>query len=108
MRFLHTLRTGQIGENEAAVQHYLTFANKGKAQLASAGFLWRTTPPATTDDTALILLKDNLVPLYLEFIAEYYRKLLDLGEKELADRLSAWRDELCSVPEDNRLEPTTE
>jgi len=108
VRFLHTLRTGQIGENEAAVQHYLTFANKGKAQLASAGFLWRTTPPATTDDTALILLKDNLVPLYLEFIAEYYRKLLDLGEKELADRLSAWRDELCSVPENNRLEPTTE
>jgi hypothetical protein len=48
------------------------------------------------------LLKDNLVPLYLEFIAEYYRKLRDLGEKELADRLSAWRDELCSVPENNR------
>jgi hypothetical protein len=26
VRFLHTLRTGQIGENEAAVHHYLTFA----------------------------------------------------------------------------------
>jgi hypothetical protein len=64
VRFLHTLRTGQIGENEAAVQRYLTFANKGKSKLASAGFLWRTAPPATTDDSALILLKDNLVPLY--------------------------------------------
>ena len=49
----------------------ITFASKGKTQLVSAGFLWRTTPPATTDDSALILLKDNIVPLYLEFIAEY-------------------------------------
>jgi hypothetical protein len=74
----------------------------------AAGCLWRTMPPATTDEAALILLKDNIIPLYLEFIAEYYRRLLDLGETKLADRLAAWRDELCSVPEHNCLEPTTE
>ncbi|OLL71813.1 hypothetical protein Ae168Ps1_0187 [Pseudonocardia sp. Ae168_Ps1] len=70
VRFLHTLRTGDIGRNDAAVASY----DGPHTALATAALHWRDggLPDA---DVALGLLTAHLAPLYRECVDAYLAAL---------------------------------
>jgi hypothetical protein len=61
--------------------------------LVAAALAWRTTEP-TNHAPAAALLRDQMVPLYLEYIADHVRRLDGLGETELADAFRKWQERL--------------
>lgn len=93
VRFLYTASTGDIGRNDVAVAHYLEHNKGDKAELVKQAFRWRCEPPAYNEDT-IKLLKQAVIPLYLQFIDTYYLKMLDYKEHNLAENLQQWRDQL--------------
>lgn len=96
VRFLYTLRTGQIGKNDAAVAHYALTTKDAKGKLALAGLAWRDETLPESNETNMALIQDNLIPLYVEFLTEYRQALHDFGQEELAMRLAAWKEDMQS------------
>jgi hypothetical protein len=91
VRFLFTARTGLVGRNEAAVEHYLAQTPDGPAaDLARAGMRWRTRWAPADRESAPRLLAAGAVPLYQEFAAEYAGLLRGMDRAALADELSRW------------------
>jgi hypothetical protein len=93
VRFLYTAATGRIGTNDAAAARYLADGSAPGARLVGAALAWRASPPAD-GDAAAALLREELVPLYLHFLADHVGRLDSLGEAELAGAFRAWRDRL--------------
>lgn len=92
VRFLFTAYTGREGTNDAAAQHYSTHHGGPAAELVTAAFGWRTSPPDS--DAAAALLRSGFVPLYDDYLADHIGRLYSLGELTLADRFSQWRSQL--------------
>ena len=59
----------------------------------AAALEWRTIPPADEANTAL-LLREQMVPLYLRYIKDHIARLDELGEVGLARAFQEWRDRL--------------
>lgn len=94
VRFLFTARTGQIGRNAAAVDHFTAHESGPAANLARAALAWRDQPPDPADPTVLALLTQGLVPLYRLFLDDYATRLHDYGEASTARALQEWRHHL--------------
>ena len=94
VRFLYTARTGAIGRNDSAVEHFVAVEPGPAAQLAQAAFLWRYDPYETGDARVMDRVRAGLLPLYRLFAMDYRRRLADLGEKDLALRFAAWSEAL--------------
>jgi predicted nucleotidyltransferase len=93
VRFLYTAASGRVGTNERAVARYLADRKAPSTTLVAAAFAWRTAAPA--DETAAAaLLREQMVPLYLHYIADHIARLDSLGEIELASAFREWRDRL--------------
>jgi predicted nucleotidyltransferase len=93
VRFLYTAATGQIGTNAAAAAHYLSDGQAGSRELVAAALAWRTSQP--TDEVAVVaLLRDQMVSLYLDYIADHITRLDSLGETELAGAFRDWHKRL--------------
>jgi 2-keto-4-pentenoate hydratase len=92
VRFLFTAATGSVGTNEDAVSWYLANEAAPGRPLVRAALARRTAPPP--DATAVELLRDHLVPLYLYFIDDHISRLDALGEVELARAFGEWRRRL--------------
>jgi hypothetical protein len=89
VRFLLTARTGLIGENQTAADHYLAVTPDGPtAELARAGMKWRRQWSRADRKNAARLLASGAVPLYREFAAEYADLLRGMDLARLADELS--------------------
>jgi hypothetical protein len=90
VRFLFTARSGRIGQNQAAVGHYLAVTAPGPtADLAAASLRWRSQWLPADRDRAVRLLDAAAAPLYQEFAGEYADRLREMGRARLADDLSA-------------------
>lgn len=94
VRFLYTARTGQVGENETAVEHFTAMEDGPAATLARAACAWRTAPPDPDDPAVVALLADGLLPIYHDFIDEYTEQLRQYDEHELAQAFKEWRRHL--------------
>lgn len=98
VRFLHTLRTGEIGRNEAAVASY---AGEHRS-LAEAALAWRTgglaDPVAAVD-----LVGAHLVGLYREFV-DAHLDALPAGDPSRPG-LRTLRDTLDALAEAPRPRP---
>lgn len=94
VRFLFTARTGQIGRNQAAVEHFTAHESGPAANLARAALAWRDQPPDPADPTVLALLTQGLVPLYRLFLDDYATRLQDYGEPGTALAFQAWHHRL--------------
>lgn len=92
VRFLFTADTGREGTNDAAVQHYSARHSGPAADLVSAAFAWRTSPPDRA--AAAALLRNGFVPLYRDYLDDHIGRLRSLSEARLADRFSQWRSRL--------------
>lgn len=95
VRFLYTAATGKVGTNHEAVTHYLDRRGVCSAPLVAAALGWRTDP--ASDRTIVIeLLREQLVPLYLEFVDDHIGRLLELGRDDLAIAFGDWRRQLLA------------
>jgi len=93
VRFLYTAATGRVGTNERAVAHYLSDDKAPSSTLVATALAWRTVAPAD-EAAAAVLLREQMVPLYLHYIADHIARLDSLGEAELASAFREWRDRL--------------
>jgi hypothetical protein len=91
-RFLFTAATGEEGTNEAAAEHFLHRANAPAGELVSAALGWRAAPP--DHDRAAVLLRAELLPLYLYYIDDHIQQLTSSGHTELARAFESWRTRL--------------
>jgi hypothetical protein len=80
-----------VGTNEAAVACYLKDEQAPSKALVAAALDWRATA-RSDDEAADELLREQMVPLYVQFIDDYIRRLGSLGETDLAAAFAAWRD----------------
>ena len=95
VRFLYTAATGHVGTNADAVAHYLERQESPSPQLVEAALAWRTDPPA--DQATLVeLLREQLVPLYAEFIDDHLDHLHEMGCDDLANAFEEWREQLLA------------
>jgi hypothetical protein len=94
VRFLYTAATGRIGTNDAATAYYLEDGKAVSRELVTSALAWRTSPPAR-EVYATALLRDQMVPLYLHYIADHITRLDSLGEAELAEAFREWQHRLA-------------
>lgn len=94
VRFVYTARTGRIGTNDAAVEHFAAAESGPVAALALKGFEWRYEPPQPGDPAVLDCVRKGLLPLYRLFAGDYETRLREYGEAELAQGFSDWRGRL--------------
>lgn len=93
VRFLYTAATGKVGTNDAAVAHYLDDHSAPSRPLVAAALAWRTAAPSDAAATAT-LLREQMLPLYLHYIADHIARLTSVGESELAGQFEEWRARL--------------
>jgi hypothetical protein len=70
VRFLYTLRTGEIGHNEAAITWYAE-RNGAAEELVRAAQQWRHHGLSAEPHRDLALLREHLTPLHIEFLDAY-------------------------------------
>jgi len=93
-RFLYTARTGEIGMNHKAVEHFSEVEAGPAAELARKGLGWRFAPPLPGDRVVVELLQKGVLPLYQRFLDDYESRLRAYGELELAQAYCEWRQRL--------------
>jgi hypothetical protein len=91
VRFLYTAESGRIGTNAAATRLYLGDEQAVSTDLVAAALDWRTSPPAD-EVAATALLREQMVPLYLHYIADHITRLDAFGETDLADAFRDWQN----------------
>jgi hypothetical protein len=94
VRFLFTARTGQVGRNDAAVEHFTAAETGLVADLARSALRWREEPPDPGDPMVVGMLEWGLIPLYRLFLDEYAVRLREYGEGTAAHALEEWRQSL--------------
>lgn len=95
VRFLFTAATGQVGTNGDAVTHYLQRQGASSTGVVEAALAWRADPPSD-QATVVELLREQLVPLYLEFVDDHIERLHELGRDDLATAFGEWRRQLLA------------
>jgi hypothetical protein len=94
VRFVYTARTGRIGRNDAAVEHFIQTERGAVAELVLSAFHWRYAPFEPGDPAVLEQARRGLLPLYRLFVDDYEPRLRSLGEGGLAAAFAAWREAL--------------
>jgi hypothetical protein len=92
VRFLFTAATGRVGTNSLAVERYLARPDAPATELVAAALSWRARAPA--DETALALLNQDLIQLYLHYIDDHIARLDAAGQPRLVRRFRRWRSRL--------------
>lgn len=95
VRLLFTARTGQVGMNHEAVEHFLRVEGGPAAELAQMSIEWRSKPPQSGDHAVAALLQQGMRPLYWTFIKDYEERLREYDERELAQAYHDWRRQLA-------------
>jgi len=95
VRFMFTARTGDVGRNDAAVEHFAT-GNKGSSacDLARLALKWRDAGPAPSDKNALAAIAAGVLPLYHEFLSDHEPRLREFARPDLAESFHEWRQRL--------------
>ncbi len=92
VRFLYTLGTGKADGNAPAVHWYASQPGVAATSLAVAALAWRDR--GLDRDQVLILLRRELVPLYLELTARYAQALTSMDFGALVRGLLEWNARL--------------
>jgi hypothetical protein len=68
VRFMFTARTGDVGRNDAAVEHFVAAKASAASELASLALKWRNAGQAPSDASAVRAIAAGVLPLYDEFL----------------------------------------
>lgn len=94
VRFLFTARAGEVGRNDAAVDHFAAAGDSAASKLARTALTWRDGPPDPSDPSAVRTISAGLLPLYREFMLDYEQRLRDYDRPDLAAAFQDWRERL--------------
>lgn len=94
VRFMFTARTGEVGRNEAAVEHFVAATRGAPSRLASLALKWRNAAPKHSDESATQAIAEGVLPLYHEFLLDHERRLREYERPDLADAFHQWRQRL--------------
>ena len=95
LRFLYTARTGDVGRNDAAVEHFAaTTRETAASDLARLALRWRDAGPQQADRDAIAAIAAGILPLYREFLLDHEPRLREYERPDLADAFHAWRQRL--------------
>jgi hypothetical protein len=95
VRFLYTAITGQVGTNDAAVDHYLERHEAPSPDLVAAARRWRMGEPFD-ERAAVDLVSRRLVPLYIQYIDDHIARLRALDRDDLSTAFQNWRERLIA------------
>jgi len=90
VRFMFTAATGRVGSNDEAVAWYVGADDAPCRPLVGAALAWREAPPGD-DSAAVQLLREQLLPLYLQYIDDHIARLAAVGRRDLAGDFTDWR-----------------
>lgn len=96
VRFMFTARTGEVGRNEAAVEHFVAAAEGASPNLARLALEWRNAAPRASDRDAIQAIAAGAIPLYQEFLLDHERRLREYGRMDLAEAFHAWQQRLLA------------
>jgi hypothetical protein len=91
VRILFTARTGEIGRNQDAVEHFAAAERGPATDLAVQAYEWRSLPPDPTDPSVISTIAAGLLPLYRLFVDEYALRLREYSELDIAEQFGEWR-----------------
>ena len=94
VRFMFTAQTGDVGRNEAAVEHYVARAKGPAAALVRLALDWRNQAPPPGDVAAVRAVSAGAVPLYEDFLSDHEDRLRHYERQDLAQAFSKWRQDL--------------
>lgn len=94
LRFLFTARTGDVGRNEAAVEHFIAIKESASSDLARLALKWRNVGPRPSDESAIAVIAAGVLPLYHEYLLDYERRLREYERPDLAESFQEWRQKL--------------
>ena len=95
VRFLYTARTGEVGRNEAAVEHFACVAkDPAAAALARRALDWRNGAGSGLGADAIPAIAAGVLPLYQEFLEDHESRLLEYQRHDLAEEFDQWRQKL--------------
>jgi len=94
VRFIFTAETGDVGRNDAAVEHYVARTNGPHADLVRLALDWRHRSPPPGDPGAVQAISAGALPLYDDFLSDHERRLKHYGRHDLAEAFGRWRCEL--------------
>jgi hypothetical protein len=94
VRFLYTARTGCVGTNDAAVEHFLAVESGPAADLARHAYEWRSAPYDANDPEVAKVVNAGLLPLYRLYTEDYAPRLESAGEASMAGAMREWRARL--------------
>jgi hypothetical protein len=91
VRFMYTARTGEVGRNEAAVEHFVGNKESASSDLARFALDWRSVIPTHSDKNAIEAIAAGVLPLYDEFLLDYEPRLREYGRLDLVEEFHKWR-----------------
>ncbi len=95
VRFLYTARTGDVGRNDVAVEHFAAAGKERAAtELVRLALKWRHACPAASDQDAAAAIAAGAAALYHEFLADYEPRLRQFERPDLAASFREWRQRL--------------
>ena len=95
VRFVFTARTGDVGRNDAAVEHFAAISkSSASSNLARLALEWRDVGPAPSDKGAISAIAAGALPIYHEFLSDYEPRLREFSRSDLAESFREWRQKL--------------
>jgi predicted nucleotidyltransferase len=95
VRFLYTARTGEVGRNEAAVEHFAGAAkDPAAAALAKRALDWRNGAAGGFGADATAAIAAGVLPLYQEFLDDHETRLREYQRHDLGEGFHQWRQKL--------------
>jgi predicted nucleotidyltransferase len=94
IRFMFTARTGEVGRNEAAVEHFVATASGASSTLGRLALDWRDAENWTADKSAIQAIASGVLPLYREFLSDHEQRVREYGRHDLGEAFQKWRQRL--------------
>jgi hypothetical protein len=94
VRFMFTAQTGEIGRNEAAVEHFVASTPGPSATLARLALGWRNVEDRVLDKGAIQAISAGVLPLYRLFLSDHEQRMRGYGRQDLAEVFQKWQQRL--------------
>ncbi|UCF75843.1 MAG: hypothetical protein JSU71_00480, partial [Betaproteobacteria bacterium] len=91
VRFMFTAQTGEVGRNEAAVEHFVATTDGPSSILARLALEWRNIEDWQANKGAVEAIKAGTVPLYQAFVSDHQQRMREYGRDDLAEAFERWR-----------------
>lgn len=94
VRFMFTAQTGEVGRNEAAVEHFVASTSGASSTLARLALEWRNIEDWRADETIIRAIGAGALPLYRSFVSDHEQRMREYGRRDLEEAFQKWQQRL--------------